>query len=288
MIRSHCSSGPDRTACSAEAHRRNRRVRADETPGEPRRSSAVSGVPCADAGLMSNRSENEHVVVYEHQLPSLQPGWAGFPPLPLLEPSEHWAPIEDDGEPLVRIDQEMLCTAAQWRRGWPGTSPHTYVRRRVAAALAVVRTALPEGFDLAVLDAHRSQHTQRHLYERAYHGTDLAPGFVADPDHVEIVPPHTTGGAVDVTLTWQGTPLAIGTVPGTYVAASALAAFEDKPGVTRELRRVLYAVMTSAGFCGIAEEWWHYSIGDQEWAWQNGFRAALFAPVERPDSPDAA
>ena len=232
---------------------------------------------------MTSSSKDEPVVVYGHQLPGMRPAWNGFAPLPLLEPSEHWTSIEDDGDPLVRIDQELLCTAAQWRRGWPGTSPYTYVRQRVAEALTTARKSLPHGLDLAVLDAHRSKETQRYLYERAYSGTGLAPGFVADPDHATIVPPHTTGGAVDVTLTWQGTPLALGTDPGTYVAASTLTALEEVPGVARELRRMLYAVMTDAGFCGIPEEWWHYSIGDQECAWQQGLPAAFYGPVERPE-----
>jgi D-alanyl-D-alanine dipeptidase len=231
---------------------------------------------------MASTNENEYVVPYKRDLPALNPAWSGFAPLPLLEPSNHWTPIAENGDPLVRIDSSIVCTAAQWRRGWPGTSPYSYVRQPVAAALSAARTSLPEGLDLVVLDAHRSRETQAYLYQRAYTGTGLAPGFVADPDDAMIVPPHTTGGAVDVTLAWQGEPLALGTAPGEYVADSFLTALEGVPGEARELRRVLFSVMTSAGFRGIPEEWWHYSIGDQEWAFQTGAPAAVYGSAERP------
>jgi D-alanyl-D-alanine dipeptidase len=48
------------------------------------------------------------------------------------------------------------------------------------------------------------------------------------------------------------------------------------------LRRLLYSVMTDAGFRGIPEEWWHFSIGDQEWAFQTSATAAVYGPAERP------
>jgi zinc D-Ala-D-Ala dipeptidase len=219
---------------------------------------------------------------YKSELPQLDPAWVLYSALPQLDPSENWVEIVEDRDPLVRIDNEIPCLAAQWRRGWPGTHPHTFARQRVALALTEVRLHLPAGLDLIVLDAYRSMETQHYLYQRAYSNSDLPPGFVADPSHATIVPPHTTGAAIDVTLAFSGKPLALGTAPGQYEELSELAALESTEGTAKELRRVLYHHMTAAGFCGIKEEWWHYSIGDQEWAHQKALSAACYGPVDRP------
>ncbi|MCG4287414.1 D-alanyl-D-alanine dipeptidase, partial [Lactobacillaceae bacterium KNUT 0156] len=34
----------------------------------------------------------------------------------------------------------------------------------------------------------------------------------------------------------------------------------------RENRRLLYHVMTQAGFTNYIEEWWHFDYGNQNWA----------------------
>lgn len=56
-------------------------------------------------------------------------------PVPRLAASEHWVPIADGSEPLVALDGAVACYAAQYLRGWPGTSTTTYMRQSVAEAL---------------------------------------------------------------------------------------------------------------------------------------------------------
>jgi len=47
----------------------------------------------------------------------------------------------------------------------------------------------------------------------------------------------------------------------------------------RNNRRVLYDVMTQAGFANYPEEWWHWSYGDQMWAANLKKEEALYAGV---------
>jgi D-alanyl-D-alanine dipeptidase len=85
------------------------------------------------------------------------------------------------------------------------------LRRGLVGRLSRARSCLPTGFDLLVLDGWRSIELQRELidhYRRVTH-SDVQ-GFVADPGDDDD-PPHTTGGAVDLTLSWQGLGLALGT-----------------------------------------------------------------------------
>lgn len=196
--------------------------------------------------------------------------------------------VHDDGEPLVRIDglppHGVPCTHAYHRRGLPGATDRTWVRAGVAARLAIARAALPEGFDLHVLDGWRSVETQRALYDDVYFpGSTAEPGWVADPDDVRVPPPHSTGAAVDLTLSWLGTPLALGTDFDAFEPKAHLAALEDEPEAEpdRTLRRLLAHVLAVAGFTGLAEEWWHVSWGDQRWALHHG-GVARYGPTAPP------
>ncbi len=95
-------------------------------------------------------------------------------------------------------------------------------------------------------------------------------------------PPHSTGAAVDLTLSdGAGIPLAMG---GEIDAIGALsepqhyAGREDPEARCWHQRRQLLAdVMGAAGFAQHPNEWWHYSFGDQLWAWRKGAAVAIYA-----------
>jgi D-alanyl-D-alanine dipeptidase len=42
-------------------------------------------------------------------------------------------------------------------------------------------------------------------------------------------------------------------------------------------RDLLRSVMASVGFIQHPNEWWHYSYGDQLWAWRSGAKCAIYA-----------
>lgn len=94
-------------------------------------------------------------------------------------------------------------------------------------------------------------------------------------------PPHSTGAAVDVTLQDaagreldMGCPIDETTArayPDHYAAATS-------PGmrVFHERRILLNEVMAAAGFSRHGNEWWHFSLGDQMWAWTRGEPVAIY------------
>lgn len=85
-------------------------------------------------------------------------------------------------------------------------------------------------------------------------------------------PPHSTGAAVDVTIVdQQGTTLDMGSKidelsershPDYYLSAS-----DGKGQQYHCNRQLLNRAMTNAGFQRHPDEWWHFSLGDQMWAW---------------------
>lgn len=194
--------------------------------------------------------------------------------------------IAECGEALVAIDDDMLCLNMYRAAGWPGTGEHTWVRVGVRARLLRVIANLPTGLALAVFDGWRSPTTVRALHDHYYApGSTLAPGFVADPDDPNLVPPHLTGGAVDLTLARDGVVADMGTAFDDFTGLAAASAFEadgTDAGV-RDLRRELHTAMRVEGFTGYWAEWWHFSYGDQEWAAATGHDSAHYGIRERAE-----
>jgi zinc D-Ala-D-Ala dipeptidase len=199
-----------------------------------------------------------------------------------------------DDEPLVVVDDGFDC-ANRYAGLWPGVPVRTWLRSGVAERLHRAQQALPDGWTLRVWDGWRSPVTIRALHEHFYGpGSTLPPGFVADPNGAG-VPPHLTGGAVDVTATVDGDELWFGTEFDEFVPHAAALWFERAdaahgPGgaavdstTVRDRRRTLRAAMASAGFVGLAEEWWHFSYGDEAWAVATG-AAALYGATTPPDT----
>lgn len=116
--------------------------------------------------------------------------------------------------------------------------------------------------------------------------------FWAPPSRdLQSPPPHSTGAAVDLTLAdANGVALdlggeidAIGAVSEPEHHAAAAAADPDGPAALWHRRRVLLRkAMGSAGFAQHPNEWWHFSHGDQLWAWLTQQPWAIYARVEAP------
>lgn len=181
-------------------------------------------------------------------------------------------PAPRDHEPLTPVTHRRVrLLAAYWHAGWPCARPGTFLRQEVADRLGKAAESLPDGFGLAVLDAWRPLALQAEIHAAAYADPDLPYGFVAPPSTDPGLPPaHLTGGAVDVTLTWQHRPLALGSDFDEFTGDAHPLAFENRPGRVRELRRLLHAVMTVQEFVGDGLEWWHFELGTGRWAAATG------------------
>lgn len=175
---------------------------------------------------------------------------------------------EATAEPLVKVTGFGLqALNAYWDTGMRGTMPDMLIRRSVGERLLRVQARLPEGFTLALFDAYRPLVLQRRLYGMAYDNPDLPQGFVAVPTENPLTPPaHATGGAVDLTLAWQGQPLALGTPFDAFTEEAAAAYLEGSSSPSAALRRVLHWAMAGEGFIPYRMEWWHYEYGTPRWA----------------------
>ncbi len=151
----------------------------------------------------------------------------------------------------------------------------TRLRSGVITRLMAAEALLPSGFTIVVLDGWRCLQEQQRVLK--YYGSQASElGFVAPVDPAGARPPHTTGGAVDLTLCWQGMALGLGTDYDAFVEAARLEMFEDgSDELLRRLRRLLANVLDACGMICYKSEWWHWSYGDDVWAAANG-RDAIY------------
>ena len=119
-------------------------------------------------------------------------------------------------------------------------------------------------------------------------GEEVARFWAPPSEDPATPPPHSTGAAVDLTLaSGHGAPLemggaidAIGPVshPLHHAAAAALDP-HGEPARWHRRRLLLAEVMAEAGFAQHPGEWWHFSWGDQLWAWRSGQPRAIYGRV---------
>ncbi len=167
-----------------------------------------------------------------------------------------------------------------------------YVRSELAAKIEIAAQALEDTYRLVVRAGHRPIEVQRRIltdcakdykndHPDASEEEALAHArtFVSDPDHT--LPPHVCGAAVDVDVLDTATGQLIDF--GSKLNEDNEKSFLYYPGLTQEQkenRLMLVKAMLGAGFASCKPEWWHFSYGDQVWAWFYGETSSLYSPVD--------
>lgn len=204
-------------------------------------------------------------------------------PTPATDEATRAVVLREDGDPLVPVRDSLGFLPVYESMGLRPEGDVPLLRSDVVRRLGVAGSLLPDGFGLVVLDGWRSTGVQQALldfYQRRA-GRELV-GYVADPADRQMVAPHTTGGAVDLTLGLGGRPLALGTDFDDFTERAHFLALErgdESTGTAATLRRVLARAMLRAGFAPYPLEWWHWSYGDQRWAAHQGRAATLYSTV---------
>lgn len=201
----------------------------------------------------------------------------------------------------LRIDNPPYYEAV------PGAISTLFLRESVVARLRKVDRKLREiGLRVHVYDAIRPLAVQAYFHDvwmprrvRERHPNFSEQQILAEVEKYWAAPttseespaPHSTGGAVDLTICMirNGEPLYMGSIfdDATELAHTdhferspqdALGRFSDVEA--RQNRRLLYWLMTSEGFANNPHEWWHFSWGDQMWAKLIGAKTAVFGSAK--------
>ncbi|MEL7035399.1 MAG: M15 family metallopeptidase [Cyanobacteria bacterium J06592_8] len=212
-------------------------------------------------------------------------------------------PIQDCGEPLVAIPLEQFAVESPHpyqKLGAPyhlcGVDSPYYLRQEVLNRLIAAQTQLQSqysGWKISIFDAYRPVEVQQFMVDYTLAETletrGLKLDFITPEQHQAILeevyefwavpslepttpPPHSTGAAVDVTLVnASGETVNMGSPvdelsPRSYPNHFAKSSDPIKQSYHQN-RQLLTEVMNSAGFQQHPKEWWHFSFGDQLWAW---------------------
>ncbi|OGT15416.1 MAG: hypothetical protein A3I12_06985 [Gammaproteobacteria bacterium RIFCSPLOWO2_02_FULL_38_11] len=194
----------------------------------------------------------------------------------------------------VKREKNILPFNAYYLANRPGSAPRLFTRKVVLQRLKQAAKQLEPHYGLLIFDTFRTIETQTDLFNsicnevKSQHpkwtqeqiGKE-AKRFAAHPyDSARPAPPtHNTGGATDLTIydLLSGKQYDFGT-HFDEVADATRTDFFEQPyeasyGYTTQEwetfqhnRRILFNLMKNVGFTNYREEWWHYDLGDWNWA----------------------
>ncbi|MDJ0556970.1 MAG: M15 family metallopeptidase [Microcoleaceae cyanobacterium MO_207.B10] len=213
--------------------------------------------------------------------------------------------IQECHEPLVPIPLEIFATESPHpyqKLGAPyhlsqAKSPY-FLRQKVLDSLILAQTNLQQnypGWHIQIFDAYRPIYVQQFMVDYTFAQAVKAEGLTLDSpsltetkrqEILELVyqfwaapsldpatpPPHSTGAAVDITLVdASGKTVNMGSPIDELSPRSYPNYFSDRPDAEdqkyHQHRQLLAEVMLSVEFQQHPQEWWHFSLGDQMWAW---------------------
>jgi zinc D-Ala-D-Ala dipeptidase len=220
--------------------------------------------------------------------------------IPIVESDDPLVPIP--AEAFVCADPHPYAAL-----GAPyGSASPFFVRPSVLAALQTAQTLLQRqrpAWTLFIFDAYRPVEVQQFMvdftFKQALKDRGLARSQLSSSQTDALweevsqlwaapsldpatPPPHSTGAAVDITLfdtatqstVWMGSPideLSERSQPDYFAAIMADAQRPELERAEAMLahthRQLLKDAMQEAGFERHLGEWWHFSLGDQMWAW---------------------
>ena len=220
-------------------------------------------------------------------------------------------PIKDNGDKLIAIPSSLnfLDPHPYSHLGAPYKDKTSIwkLREEVVNRLVKVHDYLisKSSFNLLIYDSWRPLEVQEFMFKRAilleceksdidisYENIKSYPSilkkvekFWAYPSYdPRCPPPHSTGGALDVCLSDKdGNLVEMGSMVDQMDETSNpyfYASIKNEEAIIWNSRRnLLRKIMTKFGFAQHPNEWWHFSYGDQLWAWKNKKENALYGKI---------
>jgi len=204
--------------------------------------------------------------------------------------------VEDNGEPLVPVLEENgILVEYRSAHSIPGLNGMIYVRESVWRALhqaAEILRQTDPAYRLLIRSGYRSLEIQQIKFQRALEITkEKHPHFskkqLRNAAHWLIAYPevagHPTGGAVDVTLcdSTRDQKLDMGSTPF-HIESKDRKIYYATPEISKiaqKHRKILRNAMVESGFSPFDGEFWHFSLGDREWAYKHGEAKAHFGQL---------
>lgn len=192
-------------------------------------------------------------------------------------------PIKESGESLVELSEYSLVLSPEYFNQGFSDRKEMFLRRTVAEKLVRIQESLKD-MRVKVWDGYRSREIQNNIYEKYWKELQSEHPdwnneklkcevgiFITVATDTNRIPPHATGGSVDLTLIdSEGRELSMGTGFDHFGPESNPLYYEenDIDEDVRRNRQTLREVMLSEDFVADPDEWWHFDYGNQKWAFQ--------------------
>ena len=220
-------------------------------------------------------------------------------------------PIEENGEKLIAIPSylKFLDPHPYLHLGAPYKDKTSIwkLREEVVNRLVKVNDYLisKNSFNLLIYDSWRPLEVQEFMFKRAFllecEKLDIDASLKNMKSYPSILkkvekfwaypsfdprcpPPHSTGGALDVCLSdKEGILVEMGSNVDQMDETSNPDFYTNKKNEEATIwdsrRNLLREIMTKFGFTQHPNEWWHFSYGDQLWAWKNKKENAIYGKI---------
>ncbi len=179
----------------------------------------------------------------------------------------------------------------------PNNNDYTKIRKTIYEKLIQAQKLLPAGLHFCIYEGYRSIQLQKKLFDTRYadvkkdhpdwlekeifYETIKMISPVINLDGSKNIPPHSTGGAIDIYLiNDKGEPIDMGIHPEDWmsdkegsISLTASSVISNQAQVNRE---IMSEVLSIVGFVNYPGEYWHWSYGDRYWAYFKGKTHAIY------------
>ena len=208
-------------------------------------------------------------------------------------------PIGECDEPFIDLRNQTVI-----RFGPPPeceqTAPYyTKMRQTVYRKLCQAQEMLPDGWFIRLYEGFRSLEVQQALFSQEYERVKQKHPLFSHKDiFLEVtrlvspvknlddsvnIPPHNTGGAVDIELVDaddnlidMGMAIANWSLVHPDICLSECSMISE---AAKNNRKLLMDIMEKLDFVNYPYEWWHFSYGDRAWAYYKGKAQAIYGAV---------
>lgn len=203
--------------------------------------------------------------------------------------------VKESNEPLVNLEKYNFILEPSYFNQKLSSDKKIFLRKSVAEKLNRIQNKLKK-YKFKIWDGYRSREVQNNIYKKFWHELrNKNPGwnekkldqevsvFVTNPNDQKRIPPHATGGAVDLTLVDENNiELNMGTSFDYFGKESASLYFENN-NLNKQIknnRKLLRKAMLEEEFRMDEDEWWHFDYGNQIWAVKQNKPFAIYGEVK--------
>ena len=217
----------------------------------------------------------------------------------IADPKVLAIPVVDNQEPLIDLkDQKEIAYGPSPEI--PNNMNYTKLRKTVYEKLKRAQALLPEGLHFCLYEGYRSLQLQKMLFDNRYEKIKkLYPDWsqkqifietitlvspVTNADGSKNIPPHSTGGAIDIYLIKQGQAVAMGIHPKDWTedvdGKLSATLSQHISAEAQKNRKIMSAVLSTVGFVNYPTEYWHWSYGDRYWAYRKKEKHAIYGTIK--------